>query len=248
VVSALAATGLCHSFGGVTALRDVDVSMSAGELVGVIGPNGSGKTTLVDALTGMLVPERGTIALDGVDVTGRDASALARRGLARTFQTTRLMEPLSTRDNVMLGLHTAPIRGGRRRRDRVDTLLGILGIAELGDRVVRDLSHGQRRRVELARALAAEPHVLILDEPTAGLAASDAAEVARLLAGIALSGTAILMIEHDLGVVAAACTRLVVLDAGAVVDHGPTRSVLEGPAVAELRGELGHDRLEAVPA
>jgi branched-chain amino acid transport system ATP-binding protein len=243
----LAGTGLRHSFGGVSALCAVDVDVAAGEVVGVIGPNGSGKTTLVDALTGMLRADAGGVELAGVDVTGRGAASLARRGLARTFQSTRLMESLSVRDNVLLGLHSATARG-RRRRDLVDSALARLGIDGVATAAVRDLSHGQRRRVELGRALVGTPVVLVLDEPTAGLFGPDAYDVAALLGTVARSGTAVLMVEHDLGVIAQVCTRLVVLAEGVVVDSGTTRTVLAGAAVGALRGELGQDRLEAASA
>ncbi|MBJ7610124.1 MAG: ATP-binding cassette domain-containing protein [Candidatus Dormibacteraeota bacterium] len=247
-MSLLAAVGLSQSFGGVTALEDVSVEAGPGELVGILGPNGSGKTTLVDALTGMLRPERGRIELGGVDVTARGAAGLARLGVARTFQTTRLMEPLTVGDNVLLGLHCAAVRRRRSRLQLVDAMLDALGIADLDGRVVRELSHGQRRRVELARALVGSPRALVLDEPTAGLFGPDAQAVAQLLAGVAESGVAMFMIEHDLGVVAEVCTRVVVLDRGLVVDQGPTRAVLAGDAVAAISGELGRDRFEAVSA
>ena len=247
-MSVLRAHALAKSFGGVTALSDVSLEVSEHELLGVVGPNGSGKTTLVDILSGLVAPDQGRIEVDGVEMSGRGAAALARRGVARTFQTARLMEPLSVRDNVMLGLHTSRQRGRRRRGAAVAATLDALGIGDLGDRAVRELSHGQRRRVELARAVVGTPGVLLLDEPTAGLFGPDALEVAELLVGIARSGVAIVVIEHDLGVIAATCTRVIVLDSGAVVDQGPTAAVLARPAVADLAGELGRDRLEDVPA
>jgi branched-chain amino acid transport system ATP-binding protein len=246
-VRSLAGVGLCHRFGGLTALHDVDLHVGATEVVGVIGPNGSGKTTLVDALTGHLRPQQGRIELGGADVTGRGAACLARAGLARTFQNARLMEPLSVRDNVRLGLHTAGLRG-RDRRACVDDMLGRLGLLEVAASPVAELSHGQRRRVELGRAMVSAPTVLVLDEPTSGLFGPGAAEVAALIAAAAREGAAVLMIEHDLGVVAEVCTRVAVLEGGVVVAHGPTRAVLAGAAVAALRGELGRDRLEAASA
>ena len=246
-MTSLAGIGLGHRFGGLTALRDVDLRVEPTEVVGVIGPNGSGKTTLVDALTGHLSPQQGRVELAGADVTGRGPSHIARAGLARTFQNTRLMEPLSVRDNVRLGLHTAGLRS-RERRARVDDMLARLGLSELAASPAAELSHGQRRRVELGRAMVSAPMVLVLDEPTAGLFGPDAAEVAAIIAGAAREGAAVLMIEHDLGVVAEVCTRVAVLEDGVVVDHGPVHSVLAGAAVAALRGELGRDRLEAASA
>lgn len=244
-MNALAGIRLGHTFGGVTALRDVDIAVVAGEVLGVIGPNGSGKSTLVDILTGITRPQQGRVDLGGVDVTALGPASRARAGIARTFQTTRLMEPLTVRDNVMLGLHGARLRG-RSRRERADDVLGLVGIQDLGEVVVRELSHGQRRRVELGRALAGTPAVLILDEPTAGLFAPDAVEVGGFLRDAAANGAAVVIVEHDLGIVARVCTRLIALDEGQVVASGPTRAVLAGAVVGALRGELGHDRAEAV--
>jgi branched-chain amino acid transport system ATP-binding protein len=248
-VTVLRASGLGQRYGGVIALHDVHLEVGPGELVGIIGPNGSGKSTLVDALAGTLVPDRGRVLVDGADVTMLGAAARARLGVARTFQATRLMEPLSVHDNVLLGMHTCAVRGRRRRDQQVRDTLERVDIAALGHRVVAELSHGQRRRVELARAIVGSPSLLLLDEPTAGLFGPDAAAVARLLVDVAATGPGLVMIEHDLGVVGAVCTRVVVLDRGAVVDDGPTAAVLTGDAVAAISGELGRDRLdEAVPA
>ena len=244
-MSVLAGIRLGQVFGGVTALRDVDVAAVPGEVLGIIGPNGSGKSTLVDVLSGITRPQQGRVELDGVDITNQSAATRARSGIMRTFQTTRLMEPLTVRDNVMLGLHVSGLRG-RQRRERVDAVLGTVGITGLADVAVRELSHGQRRRVELGRALAGGPDVLILDEPTAGLFGPDAVEVCGLLRDAAAAGAAVVMVEHDLGIVGAVCTRLVALDGGEVVASGPTRAILNGAVVAALRGELGHDRAEAV--
>lgn len=247
-MTVLRATRLGQQYGGVTALDDVSLELSPGELVGIVGPNGSGKTTLVDVLTGLLSPQRGSLELDGTDVSGWNAAALARAGVARTFQTARLMEPLSVLDNVLLGLHTSAIRGGRRRTERAREAMAEVGIAELSAQPASRLSHGQRRRVELARALVGRPRALVLDEPTAGLFGPDAEAVAQLLACVAAAGVAMAMIEHDLGVVAAVCSRVVVMDRGAVVDQGPAGPVLAGDAVAAISGGLGRDRLTAVPA
>ena len=247
-MTVLRAIRLAQHYGGVAALDEVDLELGCGELVGIVGPNGSGKTTLVDALSGLLTPQRGRLELDGVDMTGSGAAALARAGVARSFQTARLMEPLSVLDNVLLGLHTSPIRRARSRFARAREVLDEVGMAGLYERPVSQLSHGQRRRVELARALAGRPRALLLDEPTAGLFGPDAVAVAHLLRGIAASGVAMAMVEHDLGVVAEVCTRVVVMDRGGVVDHGPTAPVLAGEAIALIGGGLGRDRLVAVPA
>jgi ABC-type branched-subunit amino acid transport system ATPase component len=242
-VSRLVAADLRHAFGGVHALDSVSLEVSGGEVVGIVGPNGCGKTTLVDAVSGVLRVSGGRVALDGRDLTGAAPAAFARAGLARTFQTTRLLEPLDAVSNVALGLHAG---GGWRRRPRRERALGALervGIADLAFRCVRELSHGQRRSVELARALVGDPSALVLDEPTAGLFPGHAREVLRLLRAAADAGCAILMVEHDLGVVSAVCDRVVLMGGGRVLDVGPTASVLAGRAARLTRPDVTADRL-----
>jgi len=244
----LHATALCQTFGGVRALDNVEIILEAGDVVGVVGPNGCGKTTLVDALTGVRTPESGHVEVNGRDLTGRAPAAFARAGVSRTFQATRLLESLDAVSNVMLGLHVggpwrraARSAGARSALDRV-------GIKHLATRRVRELSHGQRRRVELARAVVGNPEILILDEPTAGLFPDDARDVVRLLRELSTGRAAILMVEHDLGVVARACNRVVVMDEGRVLDDGPAAAVLSSAALRRLDGAIGTDRLLDVPA
>ncbi len=244
----LAASGLRHSFGGVRVLDGVDLEVVSGEVVGIVGANGCGKTTVVDVLSGVLRVQAGRVELGGRDVTRATPAAFARAGVARTFQTTRLLEPLDALTNVSLGLHVGGSWRRAPRRRRALEALDRVGIADLGHRRVRELSHGQRRRVELARALVGQPSVLVLDEPTAGLFPGHAREVLRLLRDRADAGCAILMVEHDLGVVSAVCDRVVLMGGGRVLDAGPTATVLAGRAATATRPDVTVDRLEEVPA
>ncbi|MDQ6856130.1 MAG: ATP-binding cassette domain-containing protein [Candidatus Dormibacteraeota bacterium] len=242
-MSSLLAVGLRHAFGGVRALDGVNLTVAGGEVVGIVGPNGCGKTTALDAISGVVRVQAGRVELDGRDVTGAVPTAMARQGVARTFQTTRLLEPLDALTNVLLGLHAGGSWRRGPRRHRALDMLDRVGIPELAHRRVGELSHGQRRRVELARALVGRPSMLILDEPTAGLFPVHAREVLHLLRDIADRGCAILMVEHDMGVVSAVCDRVVLMGAGRVLDAGPTATVLAGRAAAVTRADVGADRL-----
>lgn len=257
VPSVLAAEHLCRRFGGVAALDGVDVKVAAGEVVAVVGPNGSGKTTLLNVLSGMDRLDAGAVRLHGRDVTGWSPSRLARRGLTRTFQDGRLLERLSAMENVLVGLHTArgvlgPLRGSlphqaRLRRSRALACLREVGLEALWGRRVNTLSHGQRRRVELARAVVGAPELLLLDEPTAGLTPDDVVAVGRLMSQAADSGSAILLVEHDLDVVGRTASRVIVLDQGRTVATGRPTDVLADPTVAGLLGTMATSDLE-VPA
>lgn len=251
-MSILAATGLRQRFGGVVALDDVSLSVDAGEVVAIIGPNGSGKTTLLNALTGIAAVETGRVELDGSDVTTASAPRLARRGVVRTFQDGRLLESLSALDNVLIGLHADTHHGAawgwlpanaQRRRGRAIAALDSVGLAGQWSTVVSTLSHGQRRRVELARALVTRPRLLALDEPTAGLTPEDTLAVRDLIVVARRDGVAVLLVEHDLDIVGTVADRIVVLDAGAVIAEGKPAAVLSDPRVGGLLGmaavELG---------
>ncbi|MGW4475582.1 ABC transporter ATP-binding protein [Nonomuraea sp. NPDC004354] len=240
---ALAVEGVCVAFGGVRALSEVSLTVPEGQVCGVIGPNGAGKTTLFDVVSGLRRPQSGRVLVAGADVTGVPAVRRARAGLRRTFQRTQVFGRLTVADNVLAAMEwrgggggvLADLAGlpGRRaleaaRRERAAEVLELCGLLPLRDAYAAALPVGQRRLVELARALADRPSVLLLDEPTSGL---DADQTARLRAVIAALDTTVLLVEHDMGFVMDTCDRLVVLDLGKVIATGPPSSVRADPVV-----------------
>ncbi|GLV84940.1 ABC transporter ATP-binding protein [Streptomyces lavendulae subsp. lavendulae] len=243
------ARGVGVRFGGVRALTGVDLGVRAGEVCGLIGPNGAGKTTLFDVLSGIRRPDRGRILLDGVDVTRRSPVWRARHGVRRTFQRRQLFGQLSVADNVLVAqewrggggglaadLLAAPGRRARERarRDRGEELLAECGIGELGPSYAGGLPAGRGRMVELARAVADGPRVLLLDEPASGLSGAERerlAAVVRRLAGE--EGCAVLLVEHDVAFVMELCARVVVLDLGTVLAEGTPAEIRADPLVRE---------------
>ncbi|ATZ23466.1 ABC transporter ATP-binding protein [Streptomyces lavendulae] len=243
------ARGVGVRFGGVRALTGVDLGVRAGEVCGLIGPNGAGKTTLFDVLSGILRPDRGRILLDGVDVTRRSPVWRARYGVRRTFQRRQLFGQLSVADNVLVAqewrggggglaadLLAAPGRRARERarRERGAALLAECGIGELGPSYAGGLPAGRGRMVELARAVADRPRVLLLDEPASGLSGTERerlAAVVRRLAGE--EGCAVLLVEHDVAFVMELCARVVVLDLGTVLAEGTPAEIRADPLVRE---------------
>jgi branched-chain amino acid transport system ATP-binding protein len=239
-------------FGGVQALAGVDLDVSAGEVVGLIGPNGSGKTTLVNIMSGIYRPDCGRVLLQSTPIHGLGQHRVARLGLTRTFQNLRLFPTLSAIQNVVAGDTSKGVTFGlsllrpRRarereadRRRRAAAILDSLGFRGQREVRVASLSYGDQRRVEIARALVASPSVLVLDEPTAGIAESDLDAVIGLIEETRAQGTAMLLVEHNLGVVRQACDRVAVLDAGLVIAEGSPEEVLEHP---EVKMCVGADR------
>jgi ABC-type branched-subunit amino acid transport system ATPase component len=208
----VAATGLRCEFGGVVALRDIDIDLRAGEILALIGPNGAGKTTLLNLLSCILEPTRGEIRLRGVRVDGRRPHTVARAGLTRTFQNLQLFGSLTAADNVRVALEA---RHGRavERADAVRYLARV-GLADRADDRAEELAFGQRRLLELARALAVEPSVLLLDEPAAGLALVERVGLRQLLLRMRADGVTILLVEHDLDLALGVADRVIVLDQG----------------------------------
>lgn len=244
----LSVRGLSVNFGAVAALRDVNLDFPRNARVGLIGPNGAGKTTLLNTLAGFTAAANGRVELDGQNVLGKRTQYLVARGVVRGFQTVRLLEGETVDTNIMLGRHRfsghsalEQILGSPRSRraekanaDVVDSIAEMLGLSDVRDAPVGALSFGRRRLVEVARVLAAEPRVLLLDEPMAGLDARSRAELASLLvrAQEAL-GTTMVLVEHDTDVVRRVCNWIAVLDAGTVIAVGEPASVFESAKVRE---------------
>ena len=229
---------LHRSFGGVTALDGVTLAVAEGERRAIIGPNGAGKTTLFNILTGELAPTGGTVRLAGEDVTGRRTFELARRGLARMYQRNELFDPLTARENVALALtaKAGPYRFGGIPADEAraaDELLERVGLAGAGATPARALSHGQRRQLELAVALATAPRVLLLDEPTAGMSPAETARIAELIAAMDRALT-LLIVEHDMDVVFRLADRITVLHEGKVIADGTPAQVRGDTLVNEV--------------
>ena len=236
---ALRARGVSMRFGGVQALYDVDIDVPAGSITGLIGPNGAGKTTLFDVLCGLQRPNNGSVSLGGRDVTDMGPDRRARLGLARTFQRLELFWSLSASDNVRVGAESAtqwwrPSHLRRRAQidGRVAGFLERVGITDM-DSPVDALTTDQARLVELARALAIDPRVLLLDEPGSGLDGSETRALGDLLRELASSGMAVLLVEHDMDLVMRVSDRLHVLDAGQIIASGSPKEIRDNPSVRE---------------
>lgn len=220
-------------FGGVTALAGVDLQLDEGEILGLIGPNGSGKTTLVNCISGVLRIDGGRISLQDRNITRAPRRRRARAGLARTFQTPRLFGELSVRENVQVGLNAARGRRSEVRR-RLDSLLQRLELSDLSRQVVSSLPYGHQRRVEIARALVAQPEVLLLDEPAAGLNDFETSDLRGLLLEIRKEQLcAIIVIDHDMNLIMNVSDRVQVLDEGRVIFIGAPADAFKQQAVVE---------------
>ena len=222
--------GLSVTFGGVHALSDVSLEVREGELVGLIGPNGAGKTTLVDAASGF-VASTGRVELGGADLGGLQPYERARRGLARTWQSTELFEDLDVRENLTVAAKHGAAKDGTARDESAEQTLALVGMDWAGEAMPSQLSMGQRKLVGVARALAARPRLLCLDEPAAGLDTRESRELGACLRGLADQGQSMLLIEHDMGLVMGICDRVVVLEFGQVIADGPPAVVRADPRV-----------------
>ncbi len=236
----LEARGIVKRFGGLTAVRRVDISVGQGEMVGLIGPNGSGKTTLFDCLSRVSDVDEGSIRFEGKDVTRRRPHQVARLGLSRTFQVIRVYRDLTVAENMELsakwgGLGVGKIlsRPDRSITERSESLLELLLLTHLRHERAGALSGGQRRLLEIGMALMSEPKLILLDEATSGVNPSLVVEIADRLRAINSDGTAILLVEHNVGFVADLCERIIVLDRGVKLAEGTPEQIMRDPAVIE---------------
>jgi branched-chain amino acid transport system ATP-binding protein len=228
----LSVAGVTKRFGGIVANRGISFEVAPGELIGIIGPNGAGKSTLFEIVTGFYRPDEGEVRLDGARLTGLSPDAVCRRGVARTFQKLRPFQGLSVLDNVMVGALTRT-KDVRHARERARELVGKVGLAEKAEAHARTLSTGQRKRLELARALATEPRVLLLDEVTGGVDQRTIPELVRLVRDLHAGGLTLLVIEHNMRVITAVAQRIVALHLGEVIADGPPDVVARDRRVIE---------------
>jgi branched-chain amino acid transport system ATP-binding protein len=217
-------------FGGVMAVGGVDIDAEAGRITGLIGPNGAGKTTLFNVISGVQKPTAGTVTVDGKNVTNAPTHKRARLGLARTFQRLEVFASLSVHDNVRVA---AEIAGRRNAGAIADELLERVGVGHLADQAAGDLPTGYARLAEVARALAVEPRLLLLDEPASGLDEGETVALGGLLRQLTADGLGVLIVEHDMSLVMEVCDHVYVLDLGLIIANGTPAEVQKHPAVLE---------------
>ena len=231
-MSLIDVSGITKRFGGITANRDITFAVEAGELVGIIGPNGSGKSTLFEVISGFYRPDAGAVSLDGARVTGLSPDRVCRLGVARTFQKLRPFSGLTVVDNVMVGALTRTL-DVRHARARARELLDRVGLAEKADEYARTLSTGQRKRLELARALATEPRVLLLDEVTGGVDQRSIPGLVQLVRDLHRGGLTLLVIEHNMRVIMDISQRVVALQLGQVIADSPPAEIMRDRRVID---------------
>jgi branched-chain amino acid transport system ATP-binding protein len=239
--------GVNKRFGGLQALTEVGIQIAKGQIYGLIGPNGAGKTTFFNVITGLYQPDTGTFELDGKPYSPSAPHKVAKAGIARTFQNIRLFGEMTALENVMVGRHVRTHQGVfgaifRHRtaraeeaaiRARAQELLDFVGIGQFGNRTARYLSYGDQRRLEIARALATEPRLLALDEPAAGMNATEKLALRELLVKIKAAGITILLIEHDVKLMMGLCDRISVLEYGKLIAEGLPAEIQKNQAVIE---------------
>ena len=256
-MSQLQVSRVTKRFGGLTAVEDVSFEVHEGTVKALIGPNGAGKSTLFNAVSGFDRPDSGSVVFEGLEIVGKSARDVVGLGLARTFQNTQLFDAMSAAENVMVGFQAHQGSGflvaalglpsawaeERRAAEEAARILRLIGIEAWSDTLATDLPAGVRRLVEIARALATQPRLLLLDEPAAGLNATETAELVATLSRIRGRGTTVLIVEHDMGLVMEVSDEIVVLDRGRKLAEGPPRLIQKDPAV--IAAYLGEEAADA---
>jgi len=241
----LEVSGITQIFGGVTALKDVSFSVRKGDITGVIGPNGAGKTTLFNIVSGIYTQTSGVITLDGKNVSGAPPEQLARLGMVRTFQNIELFSAMTVRENIMVGRHTRSssgllacslkmpwvLREEKRISAEAEKWMEFTGISDLAGVSAGNLPFGKGRLLEIARALAVEPRIILMDEPAAGLNSQETLALAQLIRRIREMGITVVLVEHDMELVMDICDRIVVLNLGMKLAEGTPREIQENPEV-----------------
>ncbi|MGD9188530.1 MAG: ABC transporter ATP-binding protein [Desulfobacteraceae bacterium] len=234
-------------FGGLKALSEVSFSLEAGEIVGLIGPNGAGKTTIFNVITGVYQATKGDVALDGASLRGKRPFQILTRGIARTFQNIRLFSKMTALENAMVARHCRSKKGvvgaifrtasqrreERRIREKALEALTFMGVDQYADTVASNLPYGLQRRLEIARALASQPKVILLDEPAAGMNPAESSELMNDISRISELGIDVLLVEHDMKVVMGVCNRIVCVDHGIKIAEGTPEQIQSNPQVIE---------------
>ncbi|CAM3373121.1 ABC transporter ATP-binding protein [Aeromicrobium ponti] len=237
----------CKNFGGLSALSDVSFSINKGEIFGLIGPNGAGKTTMFNLITSMFTPTSGEIIFNAENINGLKPHLITKKGICRTFQNIRLFPQMTAEENVMVGEHCRSKAGvfssvfrtkaqrqeEERIRRKANELLEFVGLGEYADVVSDSLAYGQQRRLEIARALASSPQLLLLDEPAAGMNETETSELFHLIKKIQEKGITVLLIEHDMPLVMNLCDRIAVLNFGKKIAEGTPADIQNNPDVIE---------------
>ena len=246
-MSLLTTSRVTKRFGGILAVDEVDISLDAGQICGLIGPNGSGKTTLVNVITGICKPTAGSVSFEGRPIHDRPPHEICASGIGRTFQNNRLLFPLSVFDNVRLGAHlhtranlwdvllqTRKLRAEESEFcKRIDAMLQFTGLSQYREELAKNLPYGRQKVVEIARALLAQPKLLLLDEPAAGLNSNEKENLVALLRKIRAAGISIMLIEHEMALVEALSDHVFVLNYGRKIAHGTFAELKQNPAVVE---------------
>ncbi len=229
---------LYKSFGGLTAVNNISFTLEQGEIIGLLGPNGSGKTTTMNLISGNLKPDSGQILLKGKEITAASPHLIAKSGIARTFQLVRVIEDMTSRENIMSGVAfgNKPIWGDNAEIE-CDKILQRIGLFSVKDSLAGNLTYVNQKRLELGRALALQPDILLLDEWLAGLNTSELQEGVKLIKKLSQEGTTILMVEHVMSAIHSLCQKCIVMNSGEMIAHGLTQEVMQHPEV--IRAYLG---------